>query len=286
MAVGRPRFLEMAVDMVLSLRQFDDRPVALGADHPTAELAERRFPGLFTDIRIVPDEFRHHRALKYSAARVTPYDETVFVDADCLILADTDPLWTRAQPAPITMTGEYLFRSDRNRWHQGFYSHDLMDRIGIDRYLKTNSGVFHLRREAALPLLDACHECYREEVLVKLWDGRNPPSGLGDEFAFGITGGRYGFGVYPQPAPTYYTKQILAFERPNPAKPVLHFVAPLPRPALRMLLRDVSRRRADAGYPPNASLAHWRHEAKPPSLYRRAKRWLYRAIHPAPNRGT
>ncbi len=277
-AVEKRRFLEMAVDLALSMRQFDDRPLALAADAGLADVARSDFPGVFASIHLVDPAFIHHRASKFCAAEVSPFEETVYLDADCLILDDPEPLWSGAGSGPITMTGAILTRESRDWWHQGFSSRELMARFQLDTYLKSNGGVFHFRRDGAAELLKECHEVYQTVVLGELWDGENPPIGLGDEFAFAIVGGRRGFDVYPNPVPTHWIHEVVKLDLDSIRKPVLHFTAPVPRKALDRLMEEVRERRRVAGLPPGSSEAAWRKKAQGPGLVKKVKRFLFRTL--------
>ena len=64
LAAGSARFLEMGVDMALSLREHTTHPIAIAVDEPIAELVERRYPTVFDHVGVVPQEFRDGRGLK------------------------------------------------------------------------------------------------------------------------------------------------------------------------------------------------------------------------------
>ncbi len=283
MAVGRRRFLDMAADLVLSLRRFDARPVALATDEALGILAASEYPGLFDRLLIVPDYARHHRALKFCAADITPFDETVYIDVDCLVLRSPEALWTGAGESPITMTGELLTPDSRDRWHQGFRTADIMRRLGLEAYLKVNGGVVHFRKADAGPLFDECHACYRDVVLGVLWDGRTPAIGLGDEFAFAIVGGRHRFSTFPSPNPTLWTREVADLDLDANTKPILHFIAPVPPRVLDRLMAEVEGRRRAAGFHPTLSIEEWRREAAPQSAWRRLKRRIYRLVRSRPS---
>ena len=57
-------FLEMGVDMALSLKEHTDNPVALAADETLASLARKRYAAAFDEITVLPRRFRDGRALK------------------------------------------------------------------------------------------------------------------------------------------------------------------------------------------------------------------------------
>ena len=185
MAARRPQFLEMAVDMTLSMREHTALPIALAADEPLAALARSRYADVFDVITLVPQRFRKGRALKYGAAEASPFEETAFVDADCIVLGNMDDLWQALKTADMAMIGEHLTLDD-DESHHGFSTNALMRRFGLDRYLKTNSGLFCFRRSAALEIMEDCRDCYLNEVLPSLRWSALLGRWLGDEIAFGI----------------------------------------------------------------------------------------------------
>jgi len=254
-------YLEMAVDMALSLRQHTELPVALAADEALAVVAQTRYAGVFDAVKLIPQRFRQGRALKYGVAEASPFEETTFVDADCIVLSTLDHLFASLRSSPMAMTGEMLTLADDRR-HHGFSTRSLIRRFGLERYLKTNSGVFCFRRSAALPIMEECLTCHREEVLRRLrWEvilGK----WLGDELAFGIVGGRRGLGTLPKPDAMYWPPdEFEALDLARPAKPLLHLIWPLSPPVLDELVRGTTARRAARGVPGDAE-SHWREESR------------------------
>src|SRR6056297_2063245 len=170
MAVGRSRYLEMAVDMALSLREHDDRPIALAADATLGRTARERYAPVFDAVTEIPGRFLDGRAIKYGAAAASPFSETMFVDSDCFVLGSLDYLWSALEGADMAMLGELLTeREDEN--HHGFSTRRLMRRFGLDHYLKTNSGIFCFRTEAALEIMEACLVTFLEEIRPRLRGG-------------------------------------------------------------------------------------------------------------------
>lgn len=268
MAVGSPRFLEMGVDMALSLREHSPHPVALAADEGIAEIAERDYPTVFDHVGIVPQEFRDGRGLKYGVAEATPYDQTAFVDADCFVLGSLEHLWASLESHDMAFLGELLTAAD-NENHHGFSTRRLMRRFGLDHYLKTNSGIFCFRREPAREILRECLTCYVEEARPRLKWSILVGAWLGDEIAIGIVGGRRRLGTLPKPAEMYWPNEFESIDLDVPPKPLLHFIWPVPEPVFDRLMREARQRREVAGVPwPGAE--HWEHEQM--KLERMAKR--------------
>ena len=260
MAVRKPRYVEMAVDMALSLREHTRLPIAIAVDEGLASGVSERYGSVFDQIVLVPDRFLDGRALKYGTAAATPFEETMFVDADCFVLSSLEGLWGVLDHSDMAMVGEQLTVSqDQN--HHGFSTRTLMRRFSLKLYLKTNSGLFCFRREPALQIMEECLECYLHEARPKLrWSllfGR----WLGDEIAFGIVGGRRGIKVFPDPSPMYWPNEFEGLDPSHPTKPLLHMIWP-PAPTTLDALVTAARERREASGVCGDGEPHWREEVR------------------------
>jgi hypothetical protein len=260
MAVHSVHYLEMAVDMALSLREHTRLPLAIAVDDRLGAVLRDRYAGVFDSVVRVPPKFLRGRALKYGCAQASPFEETIFVDADCIVLGSLDRLADALVDSDFAMVGELLTLDD-DEMHHGFSTRALMGRFGLDRYLKTNSGFFCFRKSAAIEIMEDCLSCYltearpalRGSILIGRW--------LGDEIAFGIVGGRRRLGTLPEPAPMYWPREIEQLDLANPSKPLLHMLWPLPDAALEGLVEGTIERRRRAGVPGDAE-HHWRRESR------------------------
>jgi len=260
MAVRKPRYVEMAVDMALSLREHTPLPIAMAVDEGLAPEVRERYGSVFDSIVLVPDQFLDGRALKYGSAAATPFDETMFVDADCFVLASLDGLWSVLEHADMAMVGGQLTASDDQN-HHGFSTRRLIRRFALDRYLKTNSGLFCFRREPGLRIMDECLECYLHEARPKLRGSLLFGRWLGDEIAFGIVGGRRGIQTFPDPSPMYWPPEFAGLDLTHPTKPLLHMIWPPPPHTLDALIAGARERRKTAGVCGDGE-AHWREEVR------------------------
>jgi hypothetical protein len=259
-AARSSRYLEMAVDMALSLREHTALPVALAADDELGEIARTRYAAVFATVAQLPDRFRKGRALKYGTAEASPYDETIFVDADCIVLGDLDHLFAVLETNDMAMTGEHLTAAEDHQ-HHGFSTAKLIRRFGLETYLKTNSGLFCFRREPALRIMEECLACYRDEVLPRLRWRALFGGWLGDEIAFGIVGGRRKLGTFLKPDAMYWPDEIESLDLGRPTKPLLHMLWPLEPEQLAALVAGTTARRRASGIPGDAS-GHWREESR------------------------
>jgi hypothetical protein len=274
LAAGNPRFLEMAVDMALSLRRHTEHPIALAADESLGVLAQTRYAGVFDVVTLILQRFREGRALKYGTAEASPFEETVFVDADCLVLGSMDDLWPVLESTDMAMTGELLTPAE-DRIHHGFSTRALSRRFGLEQYLKTNSGLFCFRRSAALQIMEECRTCYLEEVVPQLRWSTLLGRWLGDELAFGIVGGRRKLGTLPKPDHMYWPEEFASLDPDHPTKPLLHLIWPPERETVEALLRGTTERRLEAGVPGDAE-THWREEVRRLARLSRRRRILGR----------
>ncbi len=274
LATGRPAFLEMAVDMALSLRQHTELPIAIACDEALESPARERYGRVFDAVTRLPERFLGGRTRKYGVAEATPFGETVFLDADCIVLGPLDPLFGSLEQADLAFLGSQLGR-DEDHNHHGFSTRWLMERFGLDRYLKTNSGIFAFRKEPALEVMEAFRACHEDELRRRLrWSillGR----WLGDEIAIGVVGGRLGLKPLPFPNTMYWPQEFDAIDLADPAKPLLHFIWPPSEALLEELLDGMRARRAAAGVPGSGEEA-WRAEAESLRRMKRRRRLLER----------
>lgn len=274
LATGRERFLEMAVDMVLSLREHTDLPVGLIADRSLSERARRDFAPVFDEVTLLADRFIDGRVRKFGVAAASPFEETVYIDADSIVLGSLDHLFDALAEHDVALLGEQLTRDDDEN-HHGFSTRRLMERFGLERYLKTNSGVFAFRRPQAVDVMEAWRTCFLEEVRPRLRWSILRGAWLGDEIAIGIVGGRMRLGTLPTPHVMYWPHEFESLDPDAPAKPLLHFIWPPPEPVLRRLRDDMAERRATLGLE-GGSDEHWRAEVRKLERMRQRRRILER----------
>ncbi len=272
LATGREAFLEMAVDMVLSLREHTDLPVGVVTDDGLARVAHDRFEGVFDAVSVIEDRFLQGRVRKYGVAQACPFSEAVFVDADCIVLGDLDHLFDALDHHDVAMLGEQLTRDDDEN-HHGFSTRRLMERFDLQRYLKTNSGIFAFRRDPAVEVMEEWRRCFIEEVQPRLRWSILKGGWLGDEIAIGVVGGRLGLGTLPLPHAMYWPQEFDTLDLDDPAKPLLHFIWPPPDDVFERLLREMAERRRKAGVAPSGSTP-WHDELKKLRRMKRRRRLL------------
>ena len=106
-AYGDEKYVRHVVASVVTLRRHDpDRPVALFCppEH-RALLAQHGLDTLFAHIGDLPEEHRSIVGFKHHLHRFSPFDRTLFVDADMVWCRDPDPLWRQLSAFDFTATG-------------------------------------------------------------------------------------------------------------------------------------------------------------------------------------
>ena len=279
-ATEDPRYLEMAVDLALSLRAWDTKPVVLAADPGLAAAARARYGRVFDDVAVIPDRYREGWLRKFCAGVVCDFEELVYLDADCLVIADPAPIWAGAGPGPITLVGERLAPSERV-YHGGYSTRWIARRLELPCYLKNNGGLFHFRRDGGQDALEACRDAYLDELPARLSHRLMPWLQPVDEHAFAVVGARLGFSVFPEPGPMYWGEERYALPERGPTKPVLHFIGSVPPAALDPILAGVRMRRAWSDVPDVGSEELWRRKARRSGLWMAGQQALRRFVYRA-----
>jgi hypothetical protein len=260
LAVGRPAYLDMAVDMALSLREHTALPVGVVCDETLAVLAREQYAPAFDSVTLLPERFVRGRVRKYGIAEASPFAESVFVDADCVVLGPLDHLFEPLARHSMAMLGEQLTLDDDEN-HHGFSTRWLMRRFELERYLKTNSGVFAFRRDPAREIMEAFLRCFEDEARPRLRWPLLRGAWLGDEIAIGIVGGRLGLATLGAEHPMYWPSEFESIDPDRPSKPLLHFIWPPNAALLERLLEDMRRRRRERGVGGDGAPA-WRAEVR------------------------
>jgi hypothetical protein len=106
-AINQIAYLEAALISALTLRQFHpELPISIVCDHPLATL----LPLWEYGIKVIPVVFdQHHdtfrsRDLKTCLANISPYNETLYLDADILPLQPLTPIWEYLAQGDMAMT--------------------------------------------------------------------------------------------------------------------------------------------------------------------------------------
>ena len=187
-AFGRDRYFQLAANLAASIRIHDPlRPICLLSDRvPPRDIA--RF---FTDfVELPPDERYPHLMSKLRVFDLTPFDQTMFVDADCIMMKDdADEIWDRATTRAFSITGH---KCSSGTW-KGLDIATMLKSTGASYLIRMNSGVFYFDKSpAARAFFDAVNELYLTSgdafANAHLWGG----SGQTDEPYLGLIMGKMG----------------------------------------------------------------------------------------------
>jgi len=140
MAFGHQRYLDMAKSLARSLE--------LHAPHiPRAVLtdsADEELKALFTHVIPYQAEFGLCVGPKFYMDRYSPFDETLFVDSDCLALTNLDVFWEAFAGQYFGVGGwRVLVRGDQDPYIDVDY---VLDQFGVEGLPKFNGGTYYFRR--------------------------------------------------------------------------------------------------------------------------------------------
>lgn len=142
-AYGPRKYFEMALNLALSVKLNDpSRPIALLYDGPN-NLTDTSTQ-FFDHIGTLPAQDRiSGSAMKLNIFAPSPYSETLFVDADCLVLKkDMDRHWNKFAPFDFNIPGN-------KRAAGSLYGLDvtgMMRAAGTDHIMQINSGIIFFRK--------------------------------------------------------------------------------------------------------------------------------------------
>ena len=141
LAFGAAKYVDMAKDLARSMAINSPHVArAVATDSKDPELKE-----LFTQICPVPDEVLRAKGLesKLFLDRVTPFEETLFLDSDTLVFADLDELWERFAGYSFAPVGKTITQSE---WFAD--SKRLQQQFGFEKFASFNGGLYYFRKDA------------------------------------------------------------------------------------------------------------------------------------------
>lgn len=270
-ARGDVGYVEMAVDLALSLREHHREPIAVLVDAAAEAHVRAHFPRVFDAVLRLPPGHDHGWACKFALAEATPFEHTVFVDADTLVLRDLDDVLAQARDADMLMMGKFR-TAETTEVHHGFSIRGLISDFELERYFDNHSGAFVFRRAPGRRFLAECREVYDRDLYRP---SRRMRGLVGDELAFGIVAGRRGVSIMREPYPVYWSNELAELRSDRRWKPLCHFHAAPGPEAMDWLMAEVSARRAAAGLP-DTSVDYWRRKAGRGRFMAMTERWANR----------
>lgn len=141
-ATGHEKYYRMAVNLLRSYRQYgnDPTPFTLLCDRDCPEARE-------FDSFVLIEDAKHSYLDKLSIDLYTPYEETIFLDADVLILKDTKVLWDDfSGKDDFSCYGRALTLDARDGWFWYEEMGDLKPRISFG--VSMHGGLYYLKKSA------------------------------------------------------------------------------------------------------------------------------------------
>jgi hypothetical protein len=193
LALGPSKYLDMAINLAASIKVMDPtRRICLVHDgNVTADTAQLRY---FDDTAIMPlDPDYPGFMCKIRVFDASPYEETMFVDADCLMVkTDIDRYWQSACTRFFSITGGPRTSGE---W-KGADIATLLSQEGAPYLIQMNSGVFYFDKspesKAFFGGLNAYYMARRHLLGVGLHRGKPAQT---DEIYIGLYMGLSGMGA-------------------------------------------------------------------------------------------
>jgi hypothetical protein len=140
LATGPREYLEMAINLLLSLKQNDPvRKTCVVIDE--GNVLPEEYRGIPDHICYLPPRNGFFGCLnKLRLHELSPFTETMFVDADCLwVKNDMDRHWQKFQGTGFNIAGRKV---NQGSWY-GFDIQAVIKEVGVPYMVKMNSGVFY-----------------------------------------------------------------------------------------------------------------------------------------------
>jgi hypothetical protein len=183
-ALDFDRYVDMAINLAYSIRHFDkERPICL-VHNDKVQISEAA-KKLFTHfVRLDPKEGYLGCMNKIRLDEVSPFEETMYVDADCLLVKDDiDRHWRQMAKQYFSMTGDKRYSGHWN----SLEIEAVRKKFSIPHVIQMNSGVFYFRKGAdTTRFFDRLRELFRDyrDLLSNIHQSR--AGQYADEPFFGV----------------------------------------------------------------------------------------------------
>lgn len=139
MAFGAPRYIAQAEALAHSLRlHMPDLPICLVTDKP-------REVGLFDDIVVMDPIGVRGTVLKTRMYDYSPYEETLFIDSDCLVMRPIHDHIDKMRAWDFTpVCNSYLKAGDTDLWLEDIGA--ALEKVGGEAFAKFNGGIYFFRK--------------------------------------------------------------------------------------------------------------------------------------------
>lgn len=172
LALDRERYVDMALNLARSLKYFDPgRPRCLVYNDKVRLPPEAA--SLFDHAVTLADQAGYIGCMnKLRLYDVTPFDETMYIDADCLLVKpDIDRHWNALSENYFGITGE---KRTTGVWNNLEFE-KVCKALSIPYVVQMNSGVFYFQKgDNSKRFFDRLHELFRDhrDLLSNIHQGR------------------------------------------------------------------------------------------------------------------
>ena len=150
LAFDDPRYLDIAANLALSVRRHDSRPISVILNR--AIPFNRAYADVFDQVVVAPDEAAIRGAMnKARLFALTPYDRTMYVDADCLLFSPRiEFFWRKYRNHPFAVEGHRQTHGPAFACSLGQKDAAVLCRLlGLPYLAVFNAGVMYFERTPA-----------------------------------------------------------------------------------------------------------------------------------------
>ncbi len=265
-AAGSLRYVDMAVDLALSLKEKDDKAIALILDPELKPRVSSRSLSVFDHVATHSHPIERKYLSKLAIGHISPFDRTIFLDADMLAVHAPGEFWTRLERYRFAVQGEYLTQAD-HRSHYRVKTNELMKDFMVNRYLKCGSAFMYFEKNAGIRIMDDCRQLARRWIGDKRLSTKYKINRFfSHEWILGIVGGALDNAIIDEPLAFPY--DIAAVTPRAFTTPFIHVGKPPGAALMAYLQTAITCRRKQFGIPLTSWPAwNWKmHKGAPRSL--------------------
>jgi hypothetical protein len=179
LAFGKPKFIDMAKALAWSLNlNAPEIPRAIVTDSDDPELAR-----LFQQRIEYRPQYGSNLRQKMYIDQYSPFDETLFIDSDSLVVRSLDSFWSAFAAVPFGTSGDRWLRAGETDafLDVGF----ILRRFGFDRLPKFNGGIYYFKRnQESAALFATARDLMAKSTEFKFKEFRN--DGPNDEALYSV----------------------------------------------------------------------------------------------------
>lgn len=252
-AFGARKYIELAVDLALSVRSVSSLPVSIVTSRERAMLIMDAYPGVFdrviatAGLESVKGRARYV-ASKLQAIRNSPYRYTAFLDSDMVCATDPSYLLDTVEDDTFQVQGtHHTAATCGDKKHDETPISRLIEELGLESYVHCSLATFAFGSKGGMRVADLM------ESEQAYWAERTKPFGdiLHDEILLGVMGSRTGVKFLEGAKPSFQ-RLDLSFRRTDDFS-FIH-VAPMRYREAIVVMSGVASRRMRSRVPVAPSL--------------------------------